>query len=287
MHRGRRDDRLRAVRRHDRDHLGADRQGGAAAGRGGAAGPAGAGRGSASIRRRCSPRPPSRYGAGVLAPGKLVSNPLEAVSLGLALMFGTAGLPHILMRFYTVPDARGRAPVGVLRHGADRLLLSHDVHARLRRHGAGRPPRPSGRWTRAATWRRRCWRRCSAARRSWASSPRSRSPPSSRWWRASRLSGAAALSHDLWVNVVRGAAQAGANEQLRVARGRDGGAGRRRRSCSASRSRARTSPSWWGSPSPSRPAPIFPRWCCRCSGAAPPPPGWWRVSWPAPPWRWC
>jgi len=40
-----------------------------------------------------------------LSPGKLVSNPLEAVSLGLALMFGTAGLPHILMRFYTVPDA--------------------------------------------------------------------------------------------------------------------------------------------------------------------------------------
>lgn len=47
-----------------------------------------------------------QYGAGVLAPGTLVSSPLEAVSLGLALMFGTAGLPHILMRFYTVPDAR-------------------------------------------------------------------------------------------------------------------------------------------------------------------------------------
>jgi cation/acetate symporter len=47
-----------------------------------------------------------RYGDGVLAPGKLVSNPLDAISLGLALMFGTAGLPHILMRFYTVPDAR-------------------------------------------------------------------------------------------------------------------------------------------------------------------------------------
>ena len=40
-----------------------------------------------------------RYGAGVLAPGKLVSNPLDALSLGMALMFGTAGLPHILMRF--------------------------------------------------------------------------------------------------------------------------------------------------------------------------------------------
>ncbi len=46
-----------------------------------------------------------RYGDAVLAPGKLVSKPLDAVSLGLALMFGTAGLPHILMRFYTVPDA--------------------------------------------------------------------------------------------------------------------------------------------------------------------------------------
>jgi len=48
----------------------------------------------------------ARYGDGVLAPGRLVSNPWDAVSLGLALMFGTAGLPHILMRFYTVPDAR-------------------------------------------------------------------------------------------------------------------------------------------------------------------------------------
>ena len=47
-----------------------------------------------------------RYGAGVLAPGQLVSDPLDAISLGLALMLGTAGLPHILMRFYTVPDAR-------------------------------------------------------------------------------------------------------------------------------------------------------------------------------------
>jgi cation/acetate symporter len=46
-----------------------------------------------------------QYGAGVLGPGRLVSDPWDAVSLGLALMFGTAGLPHILMRFYTVPDA--------------------------------------------------------------------------------------------------------------------------------------------------------------------------------------
>jgi cation/acetate symporter len=48
----------------------------------------------------------TKYGASVLAPGKLVSNPLDTISLGMALMFGTAGLPHILMRFYTVPDAK-------------------------------------------------------------------------------------------------------------------------------------------------------------------------------------
>ena len=48
----------------------------------------------------------AQYGEGVLAPGGLVAKPLDAVSLGMALMFGTAGLPHILMRFYTVPDAQ-------------------------------------------------------------------------------------------------------------------------------------------------------------------------------------
>jgi cation/acetate symporter len=46
------------------------------------------------------------YGADVLAPGRQVSNPIDAMSLGLALMLGTAGLPHILMRFYTVRDAK-------------------------------------------------------------------------------------------------------------------------------------------------------------------------------------
>lgn len=48
----------------------------------------------------------SQYGQAALEPGGLVSNPLDAISLGLALMFGLLGLPHILMRFYTVPDAR-------------------------------------------------------------------------------------------------------------------------------------------------------------------------------------
>ena len=45
-------------------------------------------------------------GIDILGPGGLVKNPIDALSLGLALMFGTAGLPHILMRFFTVPDAK-------------------------------------------------------------------------------------------------------------------------------------------------------------------------------------
>lgn len=41
-----------------------------------------------------------------LDPGMKFKNPWETVSLGAALLFGTAGLPHILIRFYTVPDAK-------------------------------------------------------------------------------------------------------------------------------------------------------------------------------------
>lgn len=45
-------------------------------------------------------------GDSIMAPGGLVHNPIEAISLGVGLMFGTAGLPHILMRFFTVSDAQ-------------------------------------------------------------------------------------------------------------------------------------------------------------------------------------
>ena len=45
-------------------------------------------------------------GDAIMAPGQMVADPVSAISLGLALMFGTAGLPHILMRFFTVSDAK-------------------------------------------------------------------------------------------------------------------------------------------------------------------------------------
>ena len=60
---------------------------------------------------RLQPRQPLRRGGREVRPGRARAGrdrrePLEAISLGLALMFGLLGLPHILMRFYTVPDAK-------------------------------------------------------------------------------------------------------------------------------------------------------------------------------------
>jgi cation/acetate symporter len=49
----------------------------------------------------------------IMGPGALINDPISAISVGMALMFGTAGLPHILMRFFTVPSAKeARKSVG-------------------------------------------------------------------------------------------------------------------------------------------------------------------------------
>jgi cation/acetate symporter len=49
---------------------------------------------------------PAKIGLALMGPGGFVKDPISAISFGMALMFGTAGLPHILMRFFTVPDAK-------------------------------------------------------------------------------------------------------------------------------------------------------------------------------------
>ena len=158
----------------------------------------------------------SQYGAGVLAPGRLVAKPLDAVSLGMALMFGTAGLPHILMRFYTVPDARAARTsvfyatglIGffylmtfVLGFGA-MVLVGPDAIRAV--DAGGNMAAPLLAETLGGT-------------------------PFLGFIAAVAfatilavvagltLSGAAALSHDLWVNVARGG-HATPGEQLRVAR---------------------------------------------------------------------
>jgi cation/acetate symporter len=158
----------------------------------------------------------ARYGAAVLTPGQLVSNPWDAVSLGLALMFGTAGLPHILMRFYTVPDARAaRASVFyatgfigffylltfVLGFGA-MVIVGQDAIRAVDRGGNMAAPllaEAVGGTAFLGFIAAVAFATILAV------------------VAGLTLSGAAALSHDLWVNVVRHA-EAGEREQLRVAR---------------------------------------------------------------------
>jgi cation/acetate symporter len=159
----------------------------------------------------------ARYGVQVLAPGQLVSNPLDAVSLGLALMFGTAGLPHILMRFYTVPDARtarvsvsyATAFIGffylltfILGFGA-MVLVSRETIQSIDKGGNMAAPLLA-----AAVGGTGFMGFISAVAFATILAVVA----------GLTLSGAAALSHDIWVNVVRHG-QAPEREQLRVARG--------------------------------------------------------------------
>ncbi|URI09776.1 cation acetate symporter [Aquincola tertiaricarbonis] len=53
-----------------------------------------------------TPEEAAQLGGAIMGPGGFVKDPISAISFGMALMFGTAGLPHILMRFFTVPDAK-------------------------------------------------------------------------------------------------------------------------------------------------------------------------------------
>ena len=157
-----------------------------------------------------------RYGEGVLAPGKLISSPWEAVSLGLALMFGTAGLPHILMRFYTVPDATAARTsvfwatglIGffylltfVLGFGA-MVLVGHDAIVAADKGGNMAAPLLAevlGGTGLLGFIAAVAFATILAV------------------VAGLTLSGAAALSHDLWVNVVRHG-DASREEQLKVAR---------------------------------------------------------------------
>jgi cation/acetate symporter len=161
-------------------------------------------------------RAAEQYGDGVLGPGRQVTDPIDAVSLGLALMLGTAGLPHILMRFYTVRDARtARTSVGyatafigffylltfVLGFGA-MVLIGRDaitaidaggnMAAPLLAEGVGGTPFLG--FISAVAFATILAVVAGLT-----------------------LSGAATLSHDLWVSVVRGK-EADQREQLVVAR---------------------------------------------------------------------
>jgi cation/acetate symporter len=156
------------------------------------------------------------YGPEALAPGSLISNPWDAVSLGLALMFGTAGLPHILMRFYTVPSAKAARQsvfvatglIGffylvtfILGFGAA-VLVGRDAIAGIDKGGNMAAPLLS-----VAVGGTPFLGFIAAVAFATILAVVA----------GLTLSGAAALSHDLWVNVVRKGAAPEA-EQLRIAR---------------------------------------------------------------------
>jgi len=125
----------------------------------------------------------------IMSPGALIKDPVSAISVGMALMFGTAGLPHILMRFFTVPNAKeARKSVGwattwigyfyiltfIIGFGAITNLIPNPASYFV----AARSPRA---WSAAATWPRCTSPARSAATGSSASSRRWRSRRSSRW----------------------------------------------------------------------------------------------------------
>src|SRR5512143_2356822 len=171
----------------------------------------------------CDPNAPTGsqlfcYGPKVLEPGtKVVTGAWDAVSLGMALMFGTAGLPHILMRFYTVPDAKSARSsvmwatiwIGffylitfILGFGAMVLVGQKGI---LAAGGGGNMAAPL--LAQAVAGNVFFGFICAVAFATILAVVAGLT-----------LSGAAALSHDLWVNVVRGG-KAPEQEQLRVARG--------------------------------------------------------------------
>jgi cation/acetate symporter len=158
----------------------------------------------------------AQYGEAVLAPGGLVTDPVDAISLGLALMLGTAGLPHILMRFYTVPDARtARTSVGyatafigffylltfILGFGA-MVLIGREAIVAVDAGGNMAAPLLA-----EALGGPRLLGFIGAVAFATILAVVA----------GLTLSGAATLSHDLWVNVFRGA-HASEAEQLKVAR---------------------------------------------------------------------
>ena len=59
-----------------------------------------------ALAKGATPEEAATAGRAIMGPGGFIKDPISAISLGMALMFGTAGLPHILMRFFTVPDAK-------------------------------------------------------------------------------------------------------------------------------------------------------------------------------------
>jgi cation/acetate symporter len=69
---------------------------------------------------------PEELGQRFLEPGLFLKNPIDQISLGMALVLGTAGMPHILMRFFTVPTAQAARHFRAVGDGHHRRFLRPD-----------------------------------------------------------------------------------------------------------------------------------------------------------------
>ena len=181
---------------------------------------------------------------------------LDFISLALALVLGTAGLPHVLMRFYTVPYVQGGPPQRRLGDLDHRHLLPVHPGPRVRRGCAGRPGRDPGRSRQGELGRT-------------AAGLRTRRRAPARRHLGGRLRhhpGGGGRPDDHRERVVRPRRlrpgdQEGPGQRRRRGPGRPdhrGGDRRRSRSSAASSPTARTSPSWWRWRSRSRPSANLP-----------------------------
>lgn len=115
--------------------------------------------------------------------GKTETSKLDFMSLGLALVLGTAALPHVLMRFYTVPTAKEARKSVVW---AIWLIGLFYLFTLVLGYGAAAwwVQKPSNPHPAASTPPHRCWPSTWVGRCSWASFRRLPSPPSWQWWPA-------------------------------------------------------------------------------------------------------
>ena len=132
-----------------------------------------------------TPAEAAEKGRSIMGPGGFIKDPISAISFGMALMFGTAGLPHILMRFFTVPDAQAARKSVLWATGWIGYFYLLTFIIGFGAIPSSRPTRPSWNPTAhcaaAGTWPRSTSPMPSAAISFSASSALSHSRPSSPW----------------------------------------------------------------------------------------------------------
>ena len=209
-----------------------------------------------------------------MGPGNFVKDPISAISFGMALMFGTAGLPHILMRFFTVPSAKEARKsvmwatgwIGyfylltfIIGFGAITFVLTNPQFLDAKGALLGGGNMAAIHLANAVGGNVFLGFISAVAFATILAVVAGLT-----------LSGASAVSHDLYATVIK-KGKADSASELKVSRMTTTGARHRSLWCWASPSRSRTSPSWCRWPSRLRRRPTSRCCSCRCCGKTAPP----------------